>query len=228
MFAQLLASRPLRQRSTPQLAASVAFHGVLVAGVALGTTVTPPLITPTTEVPIVYVPTQPLAPSVPAPPAPPTHGDPPPTMTSGVTLIPNTLPPITAAQIGPPPITVGAFTPRPLVPAPPATPPSHTPGTAYLAAEVEQEVAIEGGSPMPRYPAAMRSAGVEGSARVRFVVDTLGLVEPATVETVSATNGMFEMAVLDVLPRMRFRPARVGGRAVRQLVEFPVAFKLAK
>lgn len=226
MFTQLLASRPARQRSAPQVAASVAFHGALIAGVALGTAVAPPVIRPTTEVPVVFVPTPP-PPARPVPP-PPTHGDPGPPVSLGITEIPNALPPIPATPLGPPPAHSAPFAPGPFLLAPPTALPSHAPGTAYLAAEVEQEVAIEGGSPMPRYPSALRSAGVEGTARVRFVVDTLGRVEPATVETISATNGMFEMAVRDVLPRMRFRPARVGGRSVRQLVEFPVAFKLSK
>ncbi|MEA3244866.1 MAG: TonB family protein [Gemmatimonadota bacterium] len=230
MFTQLLASRPARQRSAPQVAASVAFHGALIAGVALGTSVAPRVHATPVEVPI-YVPTSPspappTRPRPPASPAPPVDQIPP--VNLRFSAVPTSLPPITTSPIGPPPVPAGSFAPGPFLLAPPTVPRSHAPGTAYLAAEVEQEVAIEGGSPMPRYPSALRSAGVEGTARVRFVVDTLGRVEPATVETITATNGMFEMAVRDALPRMRFRPARVGGHAVRQLVEFPVAFRLSK
>jgi TonB family protein len=101
-------------------------------------------------------------------------------------------------------------------------------GAPYLVKQVEVPAAIEKGSPLPRFPALMRSAGVEGAARFQFVVDTLGRVELATVREVESTNGAFAMAVRGTLPRMRFTPARVGGRVVRQLVEFPILFRIER
>ena len=81
---------------------------------------------------------------------------------------------------------------------------------------------------MPRYPATMRAAGIAGSARFRFVVDTLGRVELATVERIESTHEAFAVAVRESLPRMRFRAACFGGRSVRQLVEFPIAFNIKR
>jgi TonB family protein len=101
-------------------------------------------------------------------------------------------------------------------------------GGAWLAEQVDEPAAIEKDSPLPRFPAAMRSLGVEGVARFQFVVDTLGLVEMASVREMSSTREAFAMAVRGTLPRMRFLPARVGGARVRQLVEFPIVFRIEK
>jgi TonB family protein len=93
---------------------------------------------------------------------------------------------------------------------------------------VEVPAAIEKGSPLPRFPAVMRSAGMEGTARFQFVVDTLGRVELATVRELQSTHAAFALAVRGTLPLMRFTPARVGGRPVRQLVEFPIVFRMER
>jgi outer membrane biosynthesis protein TonB len=42
---------------------------------------------------------------------------------------------------------------------------------------VEKAVVAIPGTATPRYPAMLQSAGVEGSVRAQFVVDTLGRVE---------------------------------------------------
>jgi hypothetical protein len=60
------------------------------------------------------------------------------------------------------------------------------------------------------------------------VVDTLGRVELLTVRELQSTHQAFALAVRSTLPRMRFTPARVDGRAVRQLVEFPIVFRIER
>lgn len=100
-------------------------------------------------------------------------------------------------------------------------------GAPWHASQVEVAAALAPRSPTPRYPEALRRAQVEGVVRMAFVVDTLGRVEPSSVRVVSSAHALFEAAVRAALPRLRFSPARVGGRPVRQLVEFPVAFTLA-
>lgn len=102
------------------------------------------------------------------------------------------------------------------------------PGTAFLDSQVEVQVALDTRSPMPRYPQRLRDAGVEGVTLVRFVVDTLGRVEQGTVQVIESTHPAFALAVQAVLPQMRFSPARVGERKVRQLVEFPLQFRLRR
>jgi protein TonB len=108
------------------------------------------------------------------------------------------------------------------------SPPDVEPGTPYLATQVEVQVGIAQGSPMPKYPNILRSSGMEGSARFRFVVDTLGHVEMGTVEQILTSHEAFSVAVRSTLPRMRFTPATVGGRPVRQLVELPIIFKIQR
>jgi protein TonB len=93
-------------------------------------------------------------------------------------------------------------------------------------ATVEQAVVPRAGNPEPRYPSLLSRAGVEGMVVVRFVVDTLGGVESESVRVLSATHEQFARAVREVLPRMRFVPAEVGGRRVRQLVEQRFGFEL--
>jgi periplasmic protein TonB len=83
-------------------------------------------------------------------------------------------------------------------------------------------VALPGNT--PRYPSVLQEAGVEGTVVMQFVVDTAGRIESRSVRTVRSDHAMFERAVMDALPRMRFVPAEVGGRKVRQLVEQAFGF----
>ena len=82
--------------------------------------------------------------------------------------------------------------------------------------------------PLQPFPAALRSACVEGSARFQFVVDTLRGVELSSVRELESTRSAFAMAVRGTLPPMRFVPARVRVRAVRQSVEFPILFRIER
>jgi protein TonB len=51
-------------------------------------------------------------------------------------------------------------------------------------------------------------------------------VERGTVRVVDATHPAFGEAARAAVAAMRFRPAEVGGRPVRQLVELPFEFRL--
>lgn len=55
---------------------------------------------------------------------------------------------------------------------------------------------------------------------VRFVVDTLGVPEPGTVSLISTNNSGFGAAFVALAPDLRFTPARLKGRPVRQVVSF--------
>jgi TonB family protein len=59
-----------------------------------------------------------------------------------------------------------------------------------------------------------------------FVVDTAGMVDPATVEILSSTDDRFSDAVREALPSAHFAPALRRGRRVRQLVQLPISFGL--
>ena len=98
----------------------------------------------------------------------------------------------------------------------------------YFEFQVEKQVAVIAGNAPPRYPEALRQAGVEGRVMAEFVVNEQGRTEEASIRFVQSDNDLFEDAVRVALRRMRFIPAEVGGRKVRQLVEMPFVFTLAR
>lgn len=57
------------------------------------------------------------------------------------------------------------------------------------------------------------------SALVHLAVDTLGRPEPRTARLVRASDPGYGAAVLAIIPTLRFEPAWLGGRRVRQLYE---------
>ncbi len=98
----------------------------------------------------------------------------------------------------------------------------------FRADQVERQVALMPGSSPPRYPEALRSSGVEGQVVAVFVVNELGRAEADSIRFSRSDNPLFEGAVKESLRRMRFVPAEIGGRKVRQLVQMPFVFTLAR
>lgn len=94
--------------------------------------------------------------------------------------------------------------------------------------EVDSSAQRDPSSSAPIYPEHYQRRGIEGWVDVRFVVDTLGGVEPNSVVIVSSTSAVFTQAVLDALPTMRFRPAQLAGRAVRQVSEQRFRFRVVR
>jgi protein TonB len=84
------------------------------------------------------------------------------------------------------------------------------------------------GNPRPRYPEVLRAAALAGTVLAEFVVDTSGAIEMATVQIIASDHPLFERAVRDILPHLRFLPAEAGGRKVGQLVRQPFEFRLAR
>jgi protein TonB len=101
-------------------------------------------------------------------------------------------------------------------------------GGAFNAEQVERQASFVAGSGAPRYPEALRSSGVEGKVVALFVVDEKGRAEADSVRILSSDNALFEEAVRRALPRMRFIPAEIGGRKVRQLVQMPFVFTIGR
>lgn len=101
------------------------------------------------------------------------------------------------------------------------------PAGAFRADQVERQVTVLPGAPAPRYPESLRAAGIEGSVLAQFTVNELGLVERDSVRFVRSDNVLFEESVRSALARMRFSPAEVAGRKVRQLVQMPFVFTLS-
>lgn len=96
----------------------------------------------------------------------------------------------------------------------------------YFDFQVEKPVVMAPGAAGPAYPDMLRSAGIEGSVLAQFVVDTTGRAEMNTFKVLKSDNDLFSTAVKNALQRMRFLPAEVGGRKVKQLVQQPFQFSL--
>jgi TonB family protein len=74
------------------------------------------------------------------------------------------------------------------------------------------------------YPPAMRDARLGGTVRLRFLITAEGRVDPATARVLWASRPEFGAAGLQVLQRMRFRPARHHGAGVAVWATVPMTF----
>ena len=98
----------------------------------------------------------------------------------------------------------------------------------YFEFQVEKPVGPAPGSTSPRYPDMLRQAGVEGEVLAQFVVDTTGRAEAGSLKILKSSHDLFIQSVKNALPQMRFIPAEVGGRKVKQLVQQPFTFSISK
>ena len=96
----------------------------------------------------------------------------------------------------------------------------------YFEYQVEHPVMAAPGSGAPSYPANLKAAGIAGEVDVSFVVDTTGLADASTLKILKSTDSLFTQSVAAALPSMRFTPALVGGRKVKQLVMQPFVFNI--
>jgi protein TonB len=79
----------------------------------------------------------------------------------------------------------------------------------------------------PAYPEMLRAAGISGSVRVQFVVDTTGRAELSSVRVIESSHELFTRSVLASLRQARFTPGEVSARRVRTLVERSYRFDIA-
>lgn len=107
-------------------------------------------------------------------------------------------------------------------------PPPTAAENAYSILDVDSTAVRDPASAAPVYPPLMVEKEIEGSALIRFVVDSTGYIDFATVQIIRATNPLFAQAVTDAMPGMRFRPAMAGNKAVRQLAEQLFRFQLLR
>ena len=76
-------------------------------------------------------------------------------------------------------------------------------------------------------PCSMK-VGTSGSELIRFVVDTTGRAEMSSFKVLKSSHDLFTNSVKNALAQMRFYPAEIGGRKVKQLVQQPFNFTLTK
>ena len=106
--------------------------------------------------------------------------------------------------------------------------PTPAPEGGYVEFQLSRPATPAPGSPAPRYPAALKAERIEGEVLMQFVVDQDGTVMAGSQKVIRATNPAFVEAVVASLPNLRFNPATVNGRAVRQLVQMPYEFAVER
>lgn len=99
-------------------------------------------------------------------------------------------------------------------------------GETFTVDQVDDPVDYLSG-PLPRYPPVLKAAGVEGRVVLTFVVSTEGRVEAGSIKVMSSTNKAFEEPAIEAIRKSVFKPARMRGQAVRQLVQQAVAFTIS-
>ncbi len=98
----------------------------------------------------------------------------------------------------------------------------------YFDFQVEKPATPVAGSRGPLYPLALREAGIQGQVLAQFVVNPDGTVDLSSFKAVKSDHAEFSAAVRAALADMRFEPARVGGKAVKQLLQTPFVFSLSR
>jgi len=77
----------------------------------------------------------------------------------------------------------------------------------------------------PLYPFRAKRLGIEGSVKVKFLVDSAGRVSHVNILE-SNPPGVFDESVLKALPSWRFSPGELGGKAVNTWVSTVIQFDL--
>ncbi len=236
MFENLLESNAKRTNPIAQTILSVIVHVVLLFGAVQATrgaaAVVQAMVQDTTMMFLTQAPPPPPPPPVELPPDAIVTANPPPQGFQTVmppTEIPTTIPPVNLAERfdardfsgkgvagGVATGVIGGVGPVPTVT-----------GETYLVEQVDDPVELVS-RVQPRYPPVLQQAGVSGRVEVEYVVSTEGRAEPASFKILSSTNRQFEEPAREAILRAVFRPARVRGQPVRQLVRQAITFNIGQ
>lgn len=98
--------------------------------------------------------------------------------------------------------------------------------SVYSMLEVDSAATRYEWSAAPVYPPRMLAERRSGFVRAEWVVTEFGEADTTTLRILESSDPEFTRAVRDALPFMRFRPARIGRRPVRLLVQQPFYFQI--
>jgi TonB family C-terminal domain len=104
--------------------------------------------------------------------------------------------------------------------------PTASDDSVYSILNVEESAVRSEGSAAPIYPPELIANGVEGAVVTTFVIDTTGRADTTTIDIVQSSHPLFVASVRTAIPGMRFSPAMVQGRRVRQVVEQRFQFRI--
>lgn len=91
--------------------------------------------------------------------------------------------------------------------------------------EVEQGPVADSANGWPPYPVLLQQAGVGGSVRVAFTIDTAGVPEPSSIVIERTPNAGFDMGVKRTVAAWRYIPARLCGRPTRVRVRHEFEYR---
>jgi len=94
--------------------------------------------------------------------------------------------------------------------------------------DVVQEKPERLAGPPPVYPPLLQQAGIEGTVTVQAIIDTMGRVEPGSIKITQTANPGFNESAKATVLKSLFRPARVYGKAVRVLIQIPIAYTIKR
>jgi outer membrane biosynthesis protein TonB len=98
----------------------------------------------------------------------------------------------------------------------------------YFEFQVEKPAEMLQDSPKPKYPSVLESSGIAGEVQAQFVVRSDGKADMESFKVLKSTNELFTQSVKNVLPRMHFSPAMIGGKPVNQLVQQSFQFAVPR
>jgi periplasmic protein TonB len=107
------------------------------------------------------------------------------------------------------------------------TGPVQVKGEVFLEAQIDdpvQPISI----PTPRYPPVLQSAGIAGSVDLQYIVDTTGHAESASFKVLKTTHPAFTEPAKEAISKGVFKPAKLKGQPVRQLVQQRISFKVGQ
>jgi TonB family protein len=104
---------------------------------------------------------------------------------------------------------------------------NRAPAGAYFEFQVDEPARMQSGANV-RYAIELREAGIEGTVLAQFEVGTDGRVDPSSFKVLKTDHEGLVESVSEALPRIRYAAARKDGRAVRQVVQQPFVFNIAR
>jgi TonB family protein len=102
--------------------------------------------------------------------------------------------------------------------------PSAPRDSVYIEAQVTTPAQLVTGGRVD-YPDSLRKAKIGGAVLAQWVVDTSGIPEIETIRILRSPNEGLSESARAAVRQMRFSPARIANRKVRQLVQMPFQFR---
>jgi TonB family protein len=121
-------------------------------------------------------------------------------------------------------VILGTRSVTPAMARPAAAPSTAVTDPTYFEFQVEKRAEPMSDNPAPAYPASLSKHRIEGEVLAQFAVDTSGYADMSTLKVLKSSQDAFTDEVKRALPKMRFKPAEMGGHKVKQLVQESFAF----